>query len=240
MLLPNATSKALNLNSSSSSHDYFPVAQRLYQSAAIAHNLTNLTVSDCVQAYSPTFQTTYGGLILVTSNSSFKQQSFYFQNNDVGCASDPVYWLCGRDSCMQPYEVDYRACTADGVDTADWQPFGSRVDYCLAETLDQKCKVQLTPNLAYVVVVVNLMKAAILAFTFFSMKENPMMTIGDAVASFLRRKDQTTKNLCLMGKGDVKLWTHGQVHPRPMHVGSKRRRWGSVISKSRWTVFILL
>jgi hypothetical protein len=241
MLLPNATQNMLLHNATENIPTPYNRGQslsnafkHLYQSAAIAQNLTKLPVPKCVQAYSSTLETKYGNLILVTKDTMVKPEKFFW--NNYMCPNRPgsLYpWLCGSLDCRTP-------CNSTAVDTAHWGPFGHKIEYCIAEKLADKCKVQLTPTLAYMVVIVNFLKAAALILTFLSVRENPMMTIGDAVASFLHRKDQTTKNLCLMGKEDIKLWIHAKTNLEIMHVNGKRRRWGSVISKSRWTVFILL
>jgi hypothetical protein len=229
-------SNAFGLNDTA---DYYLTAERMYASA-VAGNLTRLDVSSCIRAYSATFQTTRGSLILVTQNPSFSRVSNSFENNQ-DCSRDPVGWICNTQHCDEGYGVP---CSVSQVDVSNWNPFGSKVDYCLSEVLVQRCKVQLTPNLAYVVCTFNLFKTAILIYTFFFVLENPLMTMGDAVASFLEKKDYTTKGYCLMGKNEVREWTSIPAHlldkPKPKMLNSKPKRWGSVISKRRWIVFITL
>jgi hypothetical protein len=239
MLSNNATTNYLGLSGSNSSATYYPSAKRLYASA-LSKNLTRLEVSDCVKAYSTTYQTTRGNLILVVSNSTFNRTPRSYDNNG-NCARDPVGWICGTNNC---YNDEGPPCSASQVDTTDWKPYGTKTEYCLSEVLEQRCKVQLTPNLAYIVCAFNLIKAVVLIYTFFLVKENPLMTIGDAIASFLRRKDYSTKNHCLMGKADVRDWTHptGGVlsRPLPKSVNRQPKKWASVISRRRWISFISL
>jgi hypothetical protein len=208
--------------------------------SAVAGNLTRLDVRACIDAYSAAFQTTRGSLILVIENTPFEHYSYSF-DNDQDCPRDPVGWLCNTENC---YEEDGEPCSPSQVDVSNWKPFGSKVNYCLSEVLEQRCKIQLTPNLAYVVCTINLLKTVILIYTYFLVRENPLMTMGDAVASFLTKRDHTTTGHCLMGKDEVQAWANppGGVpkKPEPKSLDRKRKRWGSVISKQRWTVFIIL
>lgn len=41
-------------------------------------------------------------------------------------------------------------------------------------------------------------------FVIYSTKENPLLTMGDAVASFLDKRDPTTKSLSLLSLHDCK------------------------------------
>lgn len=82
----------------------------------------------------------------------------------------------------------------------------NKVDYCLTEPSNERCKLEFNPRLAWVVVAFNLAKTCILCCAFFIIKESPFMTMGDAVASFFTRQDETTEDLCLMEKKNVGMW----------------------------------
>jgi hypothetical protein len=49
-----------------------------------------------------------------------------------------------------------------------------------------------------------LVKAVLMLFIVYSIKENPLMTMGDAVASFLDERDVTTASMGLMSLYDCK------------------------------------
>lgn len=72
------------------------------------------------------------------------------------------------------------------------------VDYCLSERAEPHCKLQFTLPIAILVTLLNLFKAILIFYTAFGVKEEPLMTMGDAVASFLAEEDPTTKDMCLL------------------------------------------
>lgn len=70
------------------------------------------------------------------------------------------------------------------IDAANWRPLGPKVSYCLSENVDQLCRLQFNTQLAVVVITFNLVKALVLAYVFFAVKEEPLLTMGDEVVSF--------------------------------------------------------
>jgi hypothetical protein len=231
--------------------DYNYTAAYMHASA-LASNLTRLEVSDCMNAYATTFQTSYGSLILVTNNTGFTGTSFYDESTQsggagIGCTPDPFGWICGNQRFSYCFgDTPQGACSLGQVDATNWKPFGSKVDYCLSESVQQRCRVQFTPQIAYTVIAFNFAKSSILLFTFLFIKENPLMTVGDAVASFLRRRDETTRSLCLMSKEDISWWQRPSAYPltpngpapRPLQISTKR--WAFVVSRRRWATVLLL
>jgi hypothetical protein len=208
-----------------------------------ANNLTRLENADCIKAYAATFQSSHGNVILVFQNltSPFPYIQTQASTDDdadvISCQTDPYSWICGHSSyrvCLNEYPV----CTTKAVNSNDWNIFGEQVQYCLSEIVQEKCEIQFVPFIAYTVVGFNLMKALILLYTFLFVKENPLMTIGDAATSYLRQKDQSTAGLCLMGKSDLTWWHFPGDVAQTLRL--KRKRWSSVVSRRRWTLVIIL
>jgi hypothetical protein len=85
---------------------------------------------------------------------------------------------------------------------------------------------------------------SILAYAYFFLTEDPLMTMGDAVASFLNKNDETTKNLCLMGKSNVGWWEKraagSEAVAEPWPFAAARQKWSSVISSGRWALCMTL
>jgi hypothetical protein len=210
-----------------------------------ANNLTRLENQDCIDAYSSSlFQTSWGNLILIAADNTSQTVSLGHSSSDLdsvsaGCTPDPFGWMCGRTG-TEICDLDMATCTRNSVDAANWNPFGGQIQYCLSEQVPQKCEIQFVPWLAYAVVGFNLIKAVILFYTFFLIKENPLMTIGDAVSSFLRYKDQTTSGLCLMSKHDIDWWTKNHAKPIARPLKMKCQKWYSVASRRRWVFMTLL
>ena len=98
----------------------------------------------------------------------------------------------------------------DKYDVLHWSPNITRgpfdVQYCLSEPAEQQCKLQFTLPIAILVTILNLFKAVLIFYTAFATKEEPLMTMGDAVVSFLEKEDLTTKGMCLLSLKDVKKY----------------------------------
>lgn len=70
----------------------------------------------------------------------------------------------------------------------------------------------------------------------FLVKEKPLMTMGDAVASFLDEKDATTNNIGLVNIHDLrKGYSAGAITWENQHW-----RWKDVTSKTRRIVTLIL
>ncbi|USP77958.1 uncharacterized protein yc1106_05232 [Curvularia clavata] len=149
----------------------------------------------CINTYAKMFQT-QGSLLLVVTNST----SIVY--GDISCGTFDC-WVCNDDemSCeLSPSTNDLRA------HPAGWQPGSSQltVSYCLSEPLPEECKVHLTLHLAVVVTALSLIKAVVIISLSQRLRESPLVTIGDAVASFLSTPEPSTKDMCLVSKQDVK------------------------------------
>jgi hypothetical protein len=125
------------------------------------------------------------------------------------------------------------------LDTKNWKPFGLDVHHCLSEPIKQHCKIQFTTPIAYGVLAFNFGKAFVLWIVYLTIRESPLMTMGDAVASFLEKKDYTTENFCLMGKADVLRWSKSSSTSGRSILKPTTKRWGSVVSKGRWITFLV-
>ena len=108
--------------------------------------------------------------------------------------------------------------------------------------MNQLCRLQFNRQLVFVVIAFNLAKALVLVYVFVAVKENPLLTIGDAVASFLKQPDDTTSGLCLMSKENINQWKNR--HLVSERVGRPydptRKRWSTVVSKARWAACMVL
>ncbi|KAF7516355.1 hypothetical protein PCG10_002299 [Penicillium crustosum] len=75
-----------------------------------------------------------------------------------------------------------------------------------------------------VVITFNLVKSTILCYMWFGMKEAPILTIGDAIASFLRRPDPYTKGGCLLLNREAESMSRSSsasIKKYPLHEARK-------------------
>ncbi|BCS26984.1 uncharacterized protein APUU_60032A [Aspergillus puulaauensis] len=111
---------------------------------------------------------------------------------------------------------------------------GHPVNYCLSEKLPEKCKVQYSLPLAIVVMAFNLVKVAVICYAALTSADTsmPILTSGDAIASFLRTPDETTKGQCMVAR--ERLGT--QYGPQVVKYHKLHHRWGSAVSVLQWQI----
>lgn len=79
-------------------------------------------------------------------------------------------------------------------------------------------------------------KAALMCLVIYFTKEDPLLTMGDAVASFLGRTDPTTGDLGLVSLNECKGGY--DIGPKPWH--NHRWRWLDTTSRQRRAVTLSL
>ena len=228
--------------------------------AAQDGGLKRLDGPDCVTAFAQTYQTAYSNVVLVTeddpgqgsyalvgSNSIYDPKSEYSSN---GISAYP--WLCSANVKMSDCEKEGSSVTYNHAKKSNWtvnaQYRNAKVRYCLAEPAPQKCSLQYSVPLTLATVLCNVVKTCVLLYLWIGVKEAPILTVGDAIASFLCRQDPYSKGMCLPSDGTgiyippihaVPHALHYSHFRHPVAFTDKRNRWGSAIS-SRWGFFIFL
>ncbi|KAK3946005.1 hypothetical protein QBC46DRAFT_370559 [Diplogelasinospora grovesii] len=146
------------------------------QDQASRNELVNLTTTQCVQQFEGAFETTYSAALLVTNSNS--QSS----------------------SLLQTLSAPTRINSGGVVDL-------STVQYCLAQPNTgggQTCSVNLDGPLLGIVVLLNLLTVLLISAVLFTRwSGEPLVTLGDALRSFLTEPDGMTKGCCLLSKHDV-------------------------------------
>ncbi|PYI08290.1 hypothetical protein BO78DRAFT_441621, partial [Aspergillus sclerotiicarbonarius CBS 121057] len=117
---------------------------------------------------------------------------------------------------------------------------------CLVIPTKGRCQLLYNPPIGITIVLTATIKVAamFLAAKLDRHRSAPLLTIGDAVASFLTRPDPTTMGMCWLSKSDVpKTWRqlhtpapdsppgNPHLHPRPL---PPRRFWYQAASLPRW------
>jgi hypothetical protein len=68
-------------------------------------------------------------------------------------------------------------------------------------------------------------------FVAFYVPDEPLITVGDAIASFLEKPDPTTKHMCLLSIHDVRKKDYQEANARAwLH---QRYKWKDVASRKR-------
>lgn len=234
------------------------VINRMFNSAK-AGNLERLSKSDCVNAYAQNYQSARGSVLLVISNTTQGYTDKAVADYETQVAPvisldasnpDPFSWIC------EQYHTNGASCgnwvskVQSQID--DWQPFRKPVEYCMSERIDQHCRLEYSAPLMLVVVLIGLLKTATMLYIAFRIRDVPMLTIGDAVSSFLAVPDAKTKGMCLLDKSlkhfepsvsytqrteSGEYSSMGWTAP-PKYFHHRRRRHFTAASGRRWFAFL--
>ncbi|RSL38930.1 hypothetical protein CEP53_014455 [Fusarium sp. AF-6] len=171
--------------------------------------LTRIEADECISVFDNAFQTDYRSGLIVTKSGSSKISS-------------------AKGSLLSDL-LDENSSSKDSI------------DYCYAEPYEGESEASLNVNgpllgaitLVNLVIVLALVISLALALTQRSF--NPLVTLGDALASFLADPDPTTQDSCLITKAEVKKGVWGEREAKYWFTQSSR--WYHVPSFSRWAVW---
>lgn len=118
-----------------------------------------------------------------------------------------------------------------------------KVDYCLSERFTTSCRLSIANPLLLIVCVLCAVKSLVFAVTLGLLHPlrnlalgDPLMTIGDAIASFISRPDTETKGMCTFSAKDlaIKVDIHGVFANPRSWFNAKRQLAGTAIPAALW------
>jgi hypothetical protein len=125
----------------------------------------------------------------------------------------------------------------------DWLltwPCVAKVEYCLSEGVynDADNEMQFSVPIMILVCVLNFVKVVGISCTFYIFRQPlaPLVTVGDAIASFCDIHDETTKGLCWLSSGGS--YENDSHWPKQSHWErwrSNTTRWHAAVSS--WTYY---
>jgi hypothetical protein len=214
----------------------------LYSRAFESGQLEELTLLDCIDAYSTTFQSTRGNVFLVVDkgvmNTTDAYGTFPIIDRSGFCSADTsTRWV------YQQFAAEAGSCFAQEgtrflprlrADPSMWSPLlGLPVKQCFSEPTGQKCKLNFSLPLALVVIMFNAIKALTVLAGISQLRNDPMLTVGDAVASFLQTPDPSSLNMCLASQADTRSKLRWQELQQPRAYTNKRLAWSSSVKKGK-------
>lgn len=163
-------------------------------------NLKRLDIAECVRKYNHEFVSDWRNVLLI-SNATNGTNAWNTQDQDavVAVVTDNIgiehpYWFCA-------WETDDATCTPQLIiDSGLWSIVihGDVIDpptivkYCLAESIEPHCKVTFNVFMLVISVMCNAAKAAAFLLILLLPGFKPLITVGDAIASFLTYPDLAT------------------------------------------------
>ena len=240
------SSWSTNLTSAAVADSFVQLAQ--------SNQLENLTAKACVQAYGRAFVSDRKDLALILGKSN---ASIVWLRDSVPL-TQPYDWICSDEKYTQNGEIpcNPNAVLAD-IDNWDYNTLSvggsvvpnNPIEYCLSQTVPEHCQLQFSIKIMIVVIVANFLKLFCMLYTVWSHKIPTLVTVGDAISSFLQDPDPTTVDRCTLSKKCVEVdqkWfktvlvnyniTYQSVPPQPQPWNGERFRWMKAASKTRWGV----
>ncbi|KAI9803253.1 MAG: hypothetical protein M1825_002044 [Sarcosagium campestre] len=194
--------------------------------------LDRLDNAECINAYSTKLPTTRSDVLVVSTKAQPSNGSLidFFSFNPE--QTDPASWLCNDDPSGN--------CPASKALSADpWVVKNTEVAYCLSLSLEEQCELQFSLAILLVVVACNLIKAIGTLMTVWKMNHPTLVTLGDAISSFLQFPDETTREMCLASKEAVQVGTW-KFPPQPRKWTARRQFWFAAASPFRWVTSNIL
>lgn len=115
------------------------------------------------------------------------------------------------------------------------------ISHCLAQVAGDTCKVGISAMLLAIVVGCNAFKVMTLALTALGLRFRPIVTLGDAVASFLDRQEMLTEGFCMLTQAEARTWSNGSAltpgQSRKQPERWKPRAWRGFHAASGWRWF---
>lgn len=181
--------------------------------------------------------TSYGVLFSSGSPTWFPMSQALLDSDGYGTAAE---WIC--HSQVTYYDAKTCDLTKSASTQSSWLFRQWDVQYCLSEQVEEHCKIQFSIAIMIFVICCNCIKMVCMVWIIRKRGSEPLVTLGDAIASFLDTPDQMTLNACLAGQDDfcnnsrlgqplLRSWDVAPVTYIP-----RRRFWFSAASKDRWSV----
>ena len=186
----------------------------------------NISATECIHRYQATFIRADNGIAVMAPHYSVDA----IDNSsllDFGIRAGELHFrpkfisslLC--KSTQAVYYVSH-SCFAD----------------CISKISPERCHVQLTQSILYVVIACNILKIVLMLIVLGWMNYETIVTIGDAIETFILEPDVSTKNCCLASSHSLMdVLEARRIH---RHQPGNKVRWYIVVSGKRWFCSLLL
>ena len=191
-------------------YPYYQVdVQRLTALRNNQSKLHNLSNDECLKAYrnelvpdrldvlaiSSAFNTNTSLLSYYPDNVGYGDESLSMVRLSENSASVSYAW-----TCVQTHEDGYETPRVRCESPVNWTVLGFPIEYCLSQPAESSCKLQFSLVIMVIVILCNFSKTFCMILTIWKPASVPLLTLGDAIASFLDQPDPNTVNNCLAGK----------------------------------------
>ena len=198
--------------------------------------LERLENNECIQTYSTSIVSNRGNVLLVPQyqnreNSLLaiaRSQPSNFINN-----IDPSLWI----KVGLPDQIN-NATNARHWAYGKQAPTYYPISYCLSTKFEDRCELQFSVTIMAIVITCNFMKLVCMICMIWKLDSRPLVTLGDAIASFLNQPDSTTDEMCLGER--VHFVESRNWRSLPCQYNPKPYLWFGAASLKRWYISNML
>ena len=207
----------------------------------------NLSASQCAKRYNTEFMSGSRNLFLLTNHISNATYNYtVLRLIDVSAEQMASRWLCRSSPQNRRQNYQYMCDTSELIADLErglpWQMDLGQVGVveisgCMSEVTSERCTVRFSLGIMIVVIGCNLVKACCMVMAVVRSREPTLVTLGDAVDSFLKTPDQTTIGICFADRRYIGRDWRPQRRARPRQWKQKEvQRWWTSVSKKRWII----
>ncbi|KAI9884895.1 MAG: hypothetical protein M1823_003302 [Watsoniomyces obsoletus] len=207
--------------------------EMLYWARNYTSALEPLPIRECVQAYSSELVSDRGLSLLILRD--FKEKTVY----EFATSTDRMV-TCGGPS-HKINEPKINECYDANKDRIRSR-YHTSPDFaarCLSQRVEEQCRLQFSVVILLVVIACNLIKLGCLLWTTMRINQPALVTLGDAISSFLQEPDPVTRGYCMASKNQLERGIRIEGG-KPQRWDARRRFWGATISWQRWLIFLSL
>ncbi|CAK1362375.1 unnamed protein product [Cercospora beticola] len=147
--------------------------------------------ADCMAKYGQHYISGYADILLITSPSPEQDNRTFLWWGTIDHDRWPKGWIDRRRETSLDWVFPGGNEEWIRAHPDRWSANNRIIDYCLARINEPKCELQFTVQVLFVVIACNAAKSVVMLFTLFLHREAILVTIGDAIASFLKTSTTT-------------------------------------------------
>lgn len=226
-----------------------------------------LDPTECLRSYATSFLSDKRQLVIVVDKDkvdreAVSQGTYFSFVNMTAREDDPLvmqesagngdfYWICGEvpDSMLYIQWLEkgdlcdryYRSWFSQ---MENWKPFGQEPSYCLYEPIPERCSYSASIPIISIVIVSNFVKLVCMYVVATRLRDSPLITVGDALESFLNTPDPHTKDMCLLNRATARNGTWANTltdgDPLPTNAALPPLRWTHAATPRRWAITMSL
>ena len=195
-------------------------------------SLMRLEREKCLEVYSAPIISSNSDLLLVSNMSSFTNSLIDFGNvlpkltaDSYGDSKPGIFFV-------PTLGYGYSTASLYDSDPPEW------LQYCLSVPAEEHCKIQFSLAIMLAVILCNLIKTICMSMIAWNRGPEPLVTLGDAIASFLDRPDVSTEGGCIAAR--LRFEKSKPWNLLSSRWDTKRLRWFQAASRRRWVVCNIL